>query len=225
MSDNNNFQLTDKLEVFNLLKSVQKAKQTISVSFESLPQYCLTILLEVHHDAEVLIFDECNPQISTKLIENKNEAEFSLKLDNLPVEFTSELILMKAKPHSLYAHFPKEIYYPQNRNSYRYKTEFMNDIDAIIFLPAKKRLNCSLINISANGLCLRFAHGEAPSFQVNNLINDIYIKLPSIDGFSISAKIQYKKFEHKNANVSLGLMIHNQKSSTEKAIQQFIFHA
>ena len=225
MPDNKHFLLTDKLELFNLLKSVQKAKQTVSVSFKSLPKYCLTILLEVHHDAEVLIFDECNPQISTKLIENKNEAEFSLKLESLPVEFTSKLISMKEKPHSLYAHFPKEIYYPQSRNSYRYKTEFINDINAVIFLPTKKQLNCNLINISANGLCIRFAHSSAQSFQVNSLIDDIYIKLPSIDGFSISAKIQYKKFEHKNADVSLGLMIHNQKASTEKAIQQFIFHA
>lgn len=225
MPDNKKLLVLDKLEVFNLLKCIQKSKQTISVSFESLPQYCLTILLDIHHKAEVLIFDECNPRISEKLIGNKNEVNFSLKLEKVPVEFTSKLIPMKSKPHSLYAHFPTEIYYPQNRNSYRCRTEFIKNIDAIIYLTGKKQLNCNLINISANGLCLRFSHSAAPHFQVNNLINDIYIKLPSIDGFSISAKIQYKKFEHKNANVSLGLMIHNQKSSNEKTIQQFIFQA
>ena len=70
----------NKLEIFNLLKHVQKSKQLIALSFDSLPQYCLTTLLDVHHDAEILIFDEPNPKLTNKLIETKKNSKSTVFL-------------------------------------------------------------------------------------------------------------------------------------------------
>ena len=225
MPNQENYLIKDKLEVFNLIKSIQKSRQLISVSFKALPKYCLTLLLDIHKDADILVFDESNPKVTTKLIENKNEAEFSLKLEQLPVIFKSELIVNNNKPNLLYAHFPKEIYYPQNRRNYRYRTEFMDNIRTTIFLSAQKKLNCILINISLGGLCLRFPYSTTNKFHLNQLIDDIQIKFPDSKGFSVSAKIQFKHYDHSNANVALGLQINHKNASTEKAIQQFIYHS
>jgi len=225
MPNQENYLIKDKLEVFNLIKSIQKSRQLISVSFKALPKYCLTLLLDIHKDADILVFDESNPKVTTKLIENKNEAEFSLKLEQLPVIFKSELIVNNNKPNLLYAHFPKEIYYPQNRRNYRYRTEFMDNIRTTIFLSAQKKLNCILINISLGGLCLRFPYSTTNKFHLNQLIDDIQIKFPGSKGFSVSAKIQFKHYDHSNANVALGLQINHKNASTEKAIQQFIYHS
>lgn len=224
MTNQENYLIKDELEVFNLLKSIQKSRQLISISFESLPEYCLTLLLDVHKGAGILVFDESNPKVTPKLIENKKEAEFSLKLEQLPVKFKSELIVNKNKPDALYAHFPKEIYYPQNRRNYRYRTEFMDNIQTTIFLSAQKKLSCVLVNISTSGLCLRFPYSATNKFHVNHLIDDIHIKFPDSKGFSVSAKVQFKRYEHSSANVALGLQINHENASTEKAIQKFIFH-
>jgi c-di-GMP-binding flagellar brake protein YcgR len=225
MNKQKNALLVDNTEIFNLLKNIQKSKQLISVSFESLPLYCLTILLDVHHDARVLIFDESNPKISDKLIKNKTEAEFSLKLERLPVVFKSKLISNTKKPDILYAHFPDEIYYPQNRRNYRFHTEFMDEINASIVFSANETLNCQLVNISISGLCLRFPNSAAPLLHVDNLIDDIYIKLPNSSGFSVSAKVQFKRYEHSNSNIAVGMQINHRNASTEKAIQQFIYYS
>lgn len=217
----------NNLDIFNLLKNIQKSKQLISLSFESLPQHCLTSLLEVQYDAKVLIFDEPNPELSSKLIEKKEEAYFSLKLDHLPIKFNSTIISnnSRSKNNDLYTLFPREIYYPQNRNYYRFSTEFINEISTTIFLSSTKRLPCQLINISLNGLCLRFPFSYASMFQPNQMINDIYIELPEHNGFSISAKVQNTRIENNYSNIAVGLQIQQHKSSIEKTIQQFIFRS
>ena len=219
--------ITDSLEIFSLLKRIQKAKQLISLSFESLPRYALTSLLEIHHDTNVLVFDEPNPAVSNKLITAKNEAEFSLKLEQLPVSFKAEIISTQQgnNTNRLYTHFPQEIYYPQNRTYYRFRTEFIDDINTTIFFFFSKRLECELVNISLSGLCLRLPYSYASMFKVNNVINDIYIQLANKAGFSVSAKVQNTRIENNYANIVIGLQVHKQKPRIEKAIQRFIFHA
>ena len=181
----------------------------------------------MHYDAKVLVFDEPNPGISNNLLNTKKEAQFSLKLDRLPITFKSTLISGndKNKYNDLYTLFPKEIYYPQNRHYYRFNTEFIDDINATIFLSSTKRLPCQLTNISLNGLCLRFPYSYASMFKVNKVIDDIYIELPGHGGFSISAKIQNTRIENSYSNIAVGLQIEQQKPIVEKMIQQFIFRS
>ena len=217
--------VTDTLEIYNLLKNIQKSRQLISISFDSLPQHCLTSLLEVHHDTKVLVFDEPHPQLSSSLIKTKSNAEFSLKLDKLPINFKTKFILNNTKNsfNDLYTPFPDKIHYPQKRSYYRFRTEFIENIDATIFLSSNRKLPCQLINISLNGFCLRIPYSFASMFQIEQLIDDIYIQLPEQSGFSISATIKNTRIENNYTNLALGLEIHHQKPSTEKVIQQFIF--
>jgi len=219
--------IKDHLDIFNLLKNIQKSKQLVSLSFDALPQYCLTSLLEVHYDAKVLKFDEPNPELSARIIETKKHALFSLKLEQLPVKFKSTLILGNSqnKNNDLYTLFPDKIYYPQNRKYYRLSTEFFDDINATIFLSSTKRIPCQLINISLTGLCLRLPFSFASLFQVNKLINDIYIELPNQKGFSITAKVQNSRVKNNYANIDIGLQILQHKPVIEKTIQQFIFRS
>ena len=221
----NNALIKDKLEIFNLLKNIQKSKQLITLSFESLPQYCLTSLLDVHHDNKVLMFDEPNPQLSEKLVKTKNEVTLSLKLDNLPIQFKTKLISTNFdKPNNdLHAHFPQEIYHPQNRHYYRFSTENINKIDTTVFLSSTKKISGQLINISLNGLCLRLPYSFAAIFKVGQYIDDIYIELPDQSGFSISAKVKNTRIKNNYNNIDLGLQIEQHKMTVEKIIQQFIF--
>jgi c-di-GMP-binding flagellar brake protein YcgR len=219
--------IKNNLDIFNLLKNIQRSKQLIAVSFDGLPQHCLTSLLDVHYDAKVLKFDEPNPALSPRLIETKKTAYFSLKLEHLPVKFESTLISgnSRNKNNDLYTLFPEEIYYPQNRNYYRLSTEFFEDISATIFLSSTKRIPCQLINISLTGLCLRLPFAFAPIFQEDKVLNDIYIELPNQKGFSISAKIQNSRVKNNYANIDIGLQILQHKPVIEKTIQQFIFRS
>lgn len=224
MINNKNSFIEDKIEIFNLLKKIQNSKQLISISFKSLPQHCLTSLLEVQRDVELLIFDEPNPLLGKKLIESKSEATFSLKLENLPVEF-STLFSANKISNELYANFPQKIHYQQNRFYYRFRTEFIKEIDATIFVSSTIRLPGQLMNISLNGLSLRFPYSLASRFKVDQLLNDIYLKLPNQNSFSFSAKVQNTRIENNYAHITLGLAIQKQNTSMEKTIQQFIFHS
>ena len=219
--------VTNSLEIYNLLKNIQKSKQLISLSLDSLPQYSLTSLLEVNHDTKVLIFDEPNPLPNQKLLATKNEAEFSLKLEKLPIKFKTKFILNNVTNgfKNLYTPFPENIYYPQNRSFYRFRTEFVENINATIFLSLKRRLPCQLINISLNGICLRIPYSLASMFEINQFINDIYIQLPEQNGFSISAKIKNVQIVNNYTNMDIGLQIQEQTTSIEKIIQQFIFRS
>jgi len=208
------------LEIFNLLKNIKKSKQLISLSFASLPQYCLTSLLEVHHDTKTLIFDEPNPKLSSKLTDTKTKAKFTLKLEQLPIIFEANII---SNNNELHTNFPNEIYYPQNRSYYRFSTEYIKDIRATVFLSSTTRLSCEVLNISLEGICLRFPYSYAKLFQVNKLIDDIYIELPNQSGFSISAKVQNARTVKNYSNIAVGLQIQQQKPNIEKVIQQFIF--
>lgn len=225
MFNNNNALIKDKLEIYNLLKNIQKSRQLISLSFDSLPQHCLTSLLEVNHDARVLAFDEPNPSLSEKLAKSKHEVTLSLKLDSIPVLFKTGLIFNHCKNlnSSLCSHFPEEIYYPQNRHYYRFNTENINKINSTVYLSATKKLPCQLINISLHGLCLRLPYSFAAMFQVKQYIDDIYIELPNQNGFSVSAKVQNTRIENNYNYIALGLQIDQQKMTIEKTIQQFIF--
>ena len=185
-----------------------------------MPQYCLTSLLEVHHDTKILIFDEPNPQPSSKLTNTKSKAKFTLKLARLPIVFETKIISNNIE---LKTNFPNEIYYPQNRSYYRFSTEYINDIKTTVFLSSTTRLPCELLNISLNGICLRLPYSYAKLFQINQLIDDIYIELPNQSGFSISAKVQNARTVKNYSNIAVGLRIHQQKPSIEKVIQQFIF--
>lgn len=227
MFNNKSNLVTNSLEIYNLLKNIQKSKQLISLSFDSLPQHCLTSLLEVHHDTKVLIFDEPNPKLSSTLTAQKDEAEFSLKLESLPIKFKSKFILNNTESefNDLYTPFPTEIFYPQNRDYYRFRTESIENIDATIFLPRKRKLPFELINISLNGLCIRLPYSFAQMFQINQLLDDIYIQLPEQNAFSISAKIKNARIEKNYSNIIFGLQIHKQKTVVEKVIQQFIFRS
>lgn len=220
MLSNNNHRVNNTLEIFNLLKKIQKSNQLIALSFESLPQYCLTSLLEVSHDSKTLIFDEPNPQPSSKLTNKKNKAKFSLKLDHLPIIFETKIT---KNNNELHTDFPKEIYYPQNRNYYRFSTKYIKDINATVFLSSTTRLPCELLNISLNGICLRFPFSYAKLFQVNKLIDDIYVELPDQSRFSLSAKVQNTRIVRNYSYIEIGLEIQQQKQSVEKVIQQFIF--
>ncbi len=223
-TDKNHTFIKSSLEIYNLLKTIQKSRQLISLSFESLPKYCLTSLLEVHHETQVLIFDEPYPALTDKLVAAKDEAEFSLKLNGLPVNFKSRFISNKKKSSSdLYVPFPDEIYYPQNRQYHRFRTEFIDSISAKIYLSKTRQLSCSLINISLNGLCLRLPYSFASMFQLNQTIDDIYIELPKLKGFSIAAKIKNARIENNYSHITLGLEINERKANIEKVIQQFIF--
>jgi len=220
-----NSRLTNNLEIFNLLKRIQKSRQLISVSFKSLPQHCLTALIDVQHEEKILVFDEPNPGMSAQLVNSKNKAEFSLKLDNLPVIFNAQFITSDTNTSHLYTSFPEEIYYPQNRHYYRFNTEFSDEITTTIFLSSKQRLPCKLVNISLDGICLLFPYAYARMFSLNQVIDDIYIQLPDESGFSISAKIQNSRIENNYKNIAIGLQIHKQLPRIEKTIQQFIFRS
>ena len=222
MHTSNTAQVKDNIEIFNLLKNIQKSKQPISLSLKSLPQLCLTSLLEVQKDKNILIFDEPNPTLSKEQIEKRNEVEFSLKLQNLPIVFKTRLISNK-NTNELQTYFPKEIYYPQHRGYYRFRTEFINDIETTIFLSSTSRLPGKLLDISLNGLCLRLPYSFSKKFKVNQIINDIYIQLPNQNGFSVSAKVKNSRTENNYTGISLGLEIQQQKHSIEKTIQQFIY--
>jgi len=225
MFDSNHAQVINTLEIYNLLKNIQKSKQLISLSFKSLPQLCLTSLLDVQQDNKILIFDEPNPALTSTQIEKRNEVEFSLKLEKLPIIFKTRFILNKTEKNTdeLRAYFPKEIYYPQNRCYYRFRTEFIDDINITIFLSSTVRLSSQLLNISLNGLCLCLPYSLAGKFKLNQLIEDIYIQLPEQPGFSVSAKIKNSRTENNYANIALGLEIQQPKPCIEKTIQQFIF--
>ena len=219
--------VTSTLEIYNLLKNVQKSKQLISISFDSNAQYSLTSLLEVQHDTKVLIFDEPNPLPSKKLLSTKNEALFSLTLEKLPINFKAKFILNDATNgfNDLYTPFPKKIYYPQNRSFYRLRTEFIENIGATVFLSLKKRLPCQLINISLSGICIRIPYSFASMFKMDQYIDDISIQLPDQNGFSISAKIKSMQIVNKYTNMDIGLQIQKQTTTVEKVIQQFIFRS
>ena len=212
--------VNNALEIFNLLKRIQKSKQLIELSFESLPQYCLTSLLEVNHDTKTLMFDEPNLPVSTQLTNNKPMGKFTLKLSHLPIVFKTEII---SNSNELHTSFPEEIYYPQNRNYYRFNTEYIKDTTATVFVSSTTRLPCELLNISLEGVCLRLPYSYAKLFQVNKMIDDIYIELPNESGFSISAKVQNARIVDNYSNIALGLQIQQRKPKIEKVIQQFIF--
>ena len=224
MHNSNSVQVKDSIEIYNLLKNIQKSKQLISLSCKSLPQLCLTSLLEVQEDKNILTFDEPNPSISQEQLEKRNEVEFSLKLQNLPVVFKTRLTSDK-NTNELQTYFPKEIYYPQHRDYYRFRTEFINNIETTIFLSSTSRLSSKLLDISLNGLCLRLPYSFSKNFKINQIINDIYIQLPDQNGFSVSAKVKNSRTENNYAGISLGLEIQQQKHSIEKAIQQFIYRS
>lgn len=225
MHNSNSAQVKDSIEIYNLLKNIQKSKQAISLSLKSLPQLCLTSLLEVKKDKQILIFDEPNPTLSQQQIEKRNEVEFSLKLKNLPVVFKTRLISNKTNKNTneLQTYFPKEIYYPQHRDYYRFRTEFINDIETTVFLSSASRLPSKLLDISLNGLCLQLPYSLSKNFKINQIINDIYIQLPNQNGFSVSAKVKNTRIENNHTDISLGLEIQQQKHSIEKTIQQFIY--
>lgn len=216
--------IKEPLEIYNLLKNIQKSKQLISLSFKSQPQYCLTTLLEVHHDTKVLIFDEPNPKLTSQLMKDE-EAQFSLKLEKLPVNFKSKFIVgsNNINEGNLYTPYPEEIDYPQNRQFHRFQTKYIKNIETTIYATSTKQIDCQLIDISLNGLCLQLPYSYASLFQKTQLINDIYVQLPNQKGFSISAKIKNTRIQNNYHNIALGLEIRQQKPSIEKSIQQFIF--
>lgn len=185
----------------------------------------MTSLLDVQKDKKILTFDEPNPVLSNEQVEKRNEVEFSLKLQNLPVIFRTKFISNRTVKNTgeFQTYFPKEIYYPQNRGYYRFRTEFVNGIETTIFLSSTARLPSKLLNISLNGLCLRLPYSFSKNFKVNQLINDIYIQLPNQIGFSVSARVKNTRTENNHTDISLGLEIQQQKHSVEKAIQQFIY--
>ena len=228
MSNKQSALITSPLEIYNLLKNIEKSKQLIGISFESLPKHCLTSLLEVRHDTKVLIFDEPHPQLSSTLMATKKEATFSLTLEKLPIKFKTNFILDNNKENNfndLYTPFPEEIHYPQKRRYYRFCTQLIDEIEATIFFSSKRKLPCKLINISLNGFCLHIPFSLASMFQINQQIDDIYIQLPEQNAFSISASIKNARIENSYTHVALGLEIQQQKPSIEKVIQQFIFRA
>ena len=217
--------IKNAFEIALLLKNIQKSKQLISVSFKSLPRLCLTSLLDVREDKQILIFDEPNPELTLQKIEKRKDIEFSLKLNKLPITFKTKFIECKTEnyPDELITSFPNKIYYPQNRGYYRFRTEFIDDIATTIFLSSTVRLPSQLINISLNGLCLRLPYLLAGKFKLNQIIEDIYIQLPKQRAFSISAKIKNIRIENNYKNIAIGLEIYQQKPIIEKTIQQFIF--
>lgn len=225
MHESNRFQIKNEDEIYNLLKKIQKSKQLISLSFKSLPNLSLTSLLDVHKNKQILVFDEPNPTLTTKQINKKNEAKFSLRLNKLPIVFETKLISNKENrtTNELHSYFPTEIYYPQNRNFHRFRTEYLNDITVTLFISSKIRIPSKLINISINGLCLRLPYSLANKFQTNQIIEDIFIQLPNQYEFSTSAIIKSTRIENNYTNFDLGLEINQHKPRIEKAIQQFIF--
>lgn len=223
MLNTDNAFVTSPLEIFSLLNRIQKSRQLISITFDGLPQHCLTSLLEVNHETQTLVFDEPNPSISSKLIATKKTAQFSLKLEQLTINFSTRL--STSNDQNISASFPEKIFYPQNRQYYRFKTESISDINITIFFSAARKLECQLLNISLAGLCIRIPYSFASIFNKNQILDDIYIQLPNGENFSVSATIQNARIEKKFSSIAVGLKINQQLARNEKTIQQFIFRA
>lgn len=211
-------------ELFNLLKSIQKSRQLISYSFNSLPDLGLTSLLEINNDN--LIFDEPNPPLIIKQSSINREIKFSLKLNNLPINFKTKLTSCNTNENlkKINTHIPKEIYYPQNRGYYRFRTDLIENASALIYTSSNNSLKSKLIDISLNGLCLQLPYSLAKKYKTNKVISDIFIQLPKQPGFSISAIIRNTRIENNYENIILGLEILPQTEKIDKTIQQFIFH-
>ena len=225
MTKQNSASIKDALEKLSLLNTIQKSNQLISLSFTSLPQHCLTSLLEVNHKQNLLLFDEPNITLNEKLLESKGEACFALKINNLPIIFKSKI----KKPHKnnkenhFITFFPEEIHYPQYREHYRFQIKPNKKVSAKIFLSQTKQLSVHIINISLNGLRIQLPYSLASMFQNNQLIDDIFIELPNEKGFSVSTKIKNTRIENNYSNITLGLQILQQRQNIEKTIQRFIF--
>lgn len=214
--------LSNKLEIFNLLKRIQKSKCFISLSLPALPQCGLTTLLDIHHDAQVLVFDEANPSIHAQTLNAKKELECSLKLEQLPVIFTAKFLEHK-KNNLIYTHFPGSIYYPQNRRHYRLHAKADKSINATIFLSPTKKLNAEVINISLEGICVRLPFAFAKFFSLTQIIEDIYIELSEKNDFSVSACIKSLSIEKSYQHILIGLQFDQHNTRIEKIIQQYIF--
>ena len=225
MTKQNPASIKDALEKLSLLNTIQKSNQLISLSFTSLPQHCLTSLLEVNHKENTLLFDEPNITLSEKLLKSKDEAHFALKINNLPITFKSKITNSHKnnKENYFFTLFPEKIYYPQYREHYRYKIKSNNKVSAKIFLSKTEQLSVQLINISLNGLRIQLPYSLASMFKKNQLIDDIFIDLPDEKGFSVSTKIKNSQIENNYTSITLGLQILQQRQNIEKTIQRFIF--
>lgn len=223
MLNSENAFITSSLDILSLLNRIHKSRQLISITFDALPQHCLTSLLEVNHDSKILVFDEPNPAISSKLIATKKTAKFSLKLEQLDINFSTRL--SGSDNMNLCTSFPEKIFYPQNRQYYRFKTESIDDINITIFFSATRKLECQLLNISLAGLCIRIPYSFASIFNKYQMLDDIYIQLPNGENFSVSATIQNARIEKSFSSIAVGLKINQQLARNEKTIQQFIFRA
>lgn len=137
MHNSNSAQVVNGIEIYNLLKNIQKSKQPISLSFESLPQLCLTSLLDVQKDKKILTFDEPNPVLSNEQVEKRNEVEFSLKLQNLPVIFRTKFISNRTVKNTgeFQTYFPKEIYYPQTEVTIAFEQSLLMVLKQQFFYP------------------------------------------------------------------------------------------
>ena len=225
MTKQNSVSIKDTLEKLSLLNTIQKSNQLISLSFTSLPQHCLTSLLEVNNKENILLFDEPNIVVSQKTLESKGEAYFALKINNLPITFKSKIknLHKNIKENHFITFFPEEIHYPQYRESYRFQIKSNKEVSAKIFLSQTKQLSVQLINISLNGLRIQLPYSLASMFKKDQLIDDIFIELPNEKGFSVSTKIKNARIENNYNNITLGLQILQQRQNIEKTIQRFIF--
>lgn len=218
--------LHDPIEIYNLLKNIQKSRQQIGMTVDTSSTQSLTSLINVDMQAKILLFDEPNPGLEIERNNFTKKCKFSFKFDQLPVEFNTTISRKQQNTsNELLAPFPDEIYYPQQRQYYRFKTEHIDEINTTIFFSSEIRLACKLINLSINGLKLQLPYGFARAVQPEQRLKDIYIELPDEKGFSVSAKVKNARRVNNYNDIEIGLEMLHAEPVIEKRIQQFIYRS
>ena len=195
----------DPVQVFRVLKDLQKCHALLSVRVPGVHRAFLSSLLDVDGEENLIVLDELNPNRGHELLARRDHFVVDALLRKVTVSFrvTNFLIGEQDGIPFLKARIPEEIYYPQRRKSRRITVHSALRIPFQANLAAEPyRLDGNLANLSEGGLA---AVVSLPlEAKLPRELKNCYVSFPEGDVIGFSLSIRYEKRISKEKQMIIG---------------------
>lgn len=173
--------VTDSSDHYDILERLRAEHEWIEVKVTKTDKLYQSMVLTIDIDNHELIIDDLFPPPELQTIAAGDTVEISSHTRRANIHFFTRILDSRQRDGSNCYHLelPEDVGLNHSRGSYRAYVESEQNLLIDIAINGEQLQGARLINLSEDGLKLRFAEDVADLIQKNKFLEDCLLRLPS----------------------------------------------
>ncbi len=206
-----------------ILKNILEARTLLRVTLPGSPTEYNSTLLDINRKNDFILLDELNPKAGHKQLLQAKKLAMLTRLNNVDVSFAGHLqqTLVQDDIAIYKVQLPKLLYYRQLRAHFRIPIG-ITEIPVNITLDSEIELKGELHDISAGGICIRFAIKLPANLKRGILINSCVVDLPEGNQLKSKLEVRFRGSEDDKGRALIGGQFVKLDQAQQRMLERYI---